>query len=220
MGGALLIDAELFILIGIGFGIVYGLQWAHQQPSIARTALKTIPVSLLAIAALGAAPPLVTIALVLSAAGDAFLAGDGRPRLALGLGAFLLAHIAYIVLFLGTGINPNLAIDDPWRGAAIGAAIVIAAGLGRWLWPDLGGLRWAVAAYILAILGMVVLSLLLAPVHHRLAPLGAALFMASDALLSVRLFKPDAWAQSRLATVAVWFLYFAGQTVLTFAFLH
>jgi uncharacterized membrane protein YhhN len=225
-GGALL-------LLGIATGIVYGLIWALKAPSRPRTVFKTAPVGFLAAASLLlGAPGLLTGGLALSAAGDAFLAVNSRRRLALGLAAFLLAHLAYIGLFLASEfpsdapgfISPVgaafiMAVIEPWRGLGILATIVTAVVLGRWLWKDLGGLRWAVAAYIAAIVGMVATAfMLLAP--HLIALPGAIAFMASDAILAAQIFKPNtAWAQRGWAKLAVWFLYFGGQVLIAAAFL-
>jgi uncharacterized membrane protein YhhN len=221
--GGLIVEVELggvLLLLGAAFGIVYGLMWLFRRPSAPRTIFKTAPVALFAVGAYGlVAPPLLVAGLILSAAGDAFLAGEGRRRLTLGLGAFLLAHLAYIAVFVLAGADPHLFIAEPWRAAAILTATGVATILGRWLWPDLGALRWAVAAYIAAIVMMVTTAFLLAPVHTLAMP-GAALFMASDAILSFGLFKPNtAWAQGRWAKRAVWFLYLSGQALITLALL-
>jgi uncharacterized membrane protein YhhN len=51
------------------------------------------------------------------------------------------------------------------------------------------------------------------------AILGAAAFMGSDAILSVRLFKnPDQWGS--LGDNAVWWLYYGGQALIAYAFLR
>lgn len=111
---------------------------------------------------------LVLAALVLSAAGDLCLLGRGRPVFLAGVGAFLLAHVAYAAAF-APGARPS-----PLAALALGA---IAAGALRWLWPHLGALRSAVLAYVAAISAMVLVAL---GSGRPLVQLAAGLFYASD----------------------------------------
>ena len=91
----------------------------------------------------------VIIGLCLSMVGDiCLLSQDKRPFLA-GIGAFLLAHVAYVVAFLSLGITPSVG------AAGLAGVSVIAAFIWRWLGPHTGKLKPAVAAYIIVITCMV-----------------------------------------------------------------
>jgi uncharacterized membrane protein YhhN len=129
------------------------------------------------------------VALILSLVGDVLLMLP-RDRFVAGLGAFFLAHVAYIV---------GLRIDEPSIGPLLaGGAIVflVAAVVGRPVLnavrehhPDLGV---PVSAYIAVISVMVACAL---ATGEPLAATGALLFMASDSLIAwSRFVKPLAWA--------------------------
>lgn len=132
--------------------------------------------------------------LVLSLAGDVFLMVPEENRLPvdpflLGLGSFLLGHVAYIV---------GMATDHAsWPLTAVGVVVVaaalaavaprIVAGVGA----QEPGLRGPVLAY------MGVISLMVVAAFGRSVPLGiagAALFYASDAILAWnRVYGPRRW---------------------------
>ena len=99
-----------------------------------------------------------------------------------------------------------------WPAAAgVGA---VAGLMLRALWGSLGKLRLPVVAYVLAIVGMVISSLLL-PTRAWPATAGALAFMASDAVLSFDLFKgAKLFGSPRLTAWAVWFLYWGGQAAI------
>lgn len=215
---------DLFpMMVGLSliFGLAYGAAFLLRPASIPRTGVKVLGVLLIAVICLIDGSPAALIAgLMFSAVGDGFLAGDGKRWLPYGLGAFLVAHLAYIVLFVSAGHQAGAFDVHPWRIGLIAVAVISGGAMLRWLWVDLGALRWAVSAYVAAIVGMVGFSLTL-PIHLWPAMLGASMFMASDTLLSVQLFKPRAaWSQSRVAGLAVWFLYFLGQWGIAAAFLR
>ena len=114
--------------------------------------------------------------------------GDGArtffpfaPELPAMLLCFGLAHLCYIVLF--------------WRRLAVRRVPLWAAAYAVWwvvlvavLWPQLGGLALAVAAYGIVLGGTAVAA-------SRCNPLiawGGAFFLTSDSVLAFRLFMPDA----------------------------
>ncbi|AVO48891.1 hypothetical protein C6568_06215 [Melaminivora suipulveris] len=154
-------------------------------------------------------PTLLLAALAASLAGDVLLM---LPGLFLpGLVAFLLAHIAYVLLFRR---------GAPWfaaRGALV-AVLLVGALMYAFLWQ--GGLpvalRLPVAAYVLVIALMAAQALsrhrtlrASVPATHLVA-LGALLFMLSDSLLAINLFvRALPWAQ-------VWVLasYYAAQALI------
>lgn len=120
----------------------------------------------------GAAERLLLAGLVLSVAGDVLLLSPRRTAFLAGLGAFLLAHVAYGAAFAAAGTPPA------WVAAPISAAIPLVL---RWLWPHLGPMRPAVIAYALVISAMLWLALGVPRAEVRL---GAALFYASDLLVA------------------------------------
>lgn len=203
--------------LSVTAALAYGLVLVGRPPSIVRMVVKTAAVAALAVLAWRADSRLLLVgALALSALGDAFMA-DPKRFLPLGMGSFLLAHVAYIALFLPE-VQPGLLAGEPWRVVAIAATAIVAAGLFAWLWPRLGRLKGAVAAYVLAIGAMVAEALML-PAEFCLATLGAVLFMASDAILAGQLFREAKVAGSlRLTHWAVWFLYWGAQVLILWGF--
>lgn len=143
------------------------------------------------------------VGLALSFFGDAFLIGESRLAFLSGLGAFLLAHIAYVAAFSVVGIN--------WR-CAIAAAlpiIGIAAGVAIWLAPHTPeDMVIPVGLYILVISVMLVSAFGTQRTGvSSLILIGALLFFLSDlSVASLRLVQTD-------FPTYVWGLplYYAGQ---------
>lgn len=138
-------------------------------------ALKPVPALALAWATRDAGP-LVAGAFVLSALGDALLLDKDRFLLA-GLGAFLAAHLLFVAAFVGT--TPPSAL--------VGVGVLVAAGaVLRRVWPRLRGkMRVAVPVYAATLAAM-------AAAAGGLGPWGLAgglLFVVSDGMLAVRLFR-------------------------------
>lgn len=91
--------------------------------------------------------------LVLSAVGDVLLVGASEGIFMAGIGAFLLAHIAYAIAFVARGIAP-FAVE----GAAF-VGVLVAAGVLVWLVPHVPKkLRGPVFVYAVAITAMVALA--------------------------------------------------------------
>jgi uncharacterized membrane protein YhhN len=122
-----------------------------------------------------------------------------------GLGAFLLAHVAYVAAFLADTKRPHLARAVPI--AVYGVAVT------AFLWPGLDGLRPAVMAYVIAICTMVWRAA--ARVGHSGAPrarewaalAGAMLFALSDTFIAFDRF----YARMPGVDLPVILLYWAGQ---------
>ena len=112
--------------------------------------------------------------------GDLLLSTPAETGFVGGLGAFMLAHIAYLVLFL----HPLKRRPIPWLALALVlwwvALLVILA-------PHLGVLLIPVAVYGF-ILGA---STAAALGTNLVTAIGALLFLASDTLLAFKLFWPD-----------------------------
>ncbi|MBI1404946.1 MAG: lysoplasmalogenase [Caulobacter sp.] len=217
---------SLLLLASILTALLYGFVFSGRSPSALRTVVKTLAVGALALGAtIAAFVPLISdVALptpatwtilaagfALCALGDAFLAGDPKRWLAPGLVAFLLGHICFIALF-----GHALAVAGlPPIGPAIliGMALIVLTGSAMlaWLWRDLGSLRWPVVAYVVVITVMACTGLVDAASRPAWA-IGGVLFMASDAILAVQLFKQrELLVSPRLNAWAIWFLYYGAQ---------
>ena len=126
---------------------------------------------------------LVFAGLVLSLAGDAFLALPGDWFMP-GLVAFLFAHLCYIAAFVGQRPRLELVRILPFL-AWIG-------GLYGYLFPDLGAMAVPVGVYSLVIGTMMwrASALVTRPVDRRqlTAALGALLFGLSDSTLALMRF--------------------------------
>ena len=141
---------------------------------------------------------LVLAGLLLSAAGDALLLSDRRPAFLAGIGAFLLAHVAYAAAFA-----PRARVSAPL--AAVLALVALA--VVRWLWPHLGTFRVPVVVYAIAITVMLLLAL---GVESPLVRAGGALFYLSDLTVARDRFVRKQFA-NRLVGLP---LYYAGQVLI------
>lgn len=144
-------------------------------------------------------------ALVFSAIGDFLLALPGlRISFIGGLGAFLLAHLAYLRLLVPMcgDLRPHRLIGC---GLVIGAAGAL---LGRF-WPNLGDLMLPVSVYIGALAAMACAALL-ARLPTPLTALGALCFVASDAMIGMAKFlSPFDTYQ-----LGIWWTYAVAQVLL------
>ncbi len=209
------------VLTGISVlaALGYGLVLADHPPSLERTLLKIAAVGSLAMMAfLSDAPLLLAAGLLLCTVGDGFLAGDPRRWLPLGLAAFLVGHILLIFLFQETR-DPALEMTHLQIAGSVVVGVAAVAML-AWLWRTLGPMRPAVILYVIAIAVMVGSSFLL-PALYWPAMLGAVAFMASDAILAGDLFRQTKLLGSQRVTGwANWFLYYAAQALIVWAFLR
>ena len=126
--------------------LAYGVLWVLAPISPLRTVVKIMPVAALALIAYLTGPQhgvalLLPAALVLSAVGDGFLAGDPKRWLPLGLASFLVAHLIYVALFWSAG-GPS-ALSEPIRPVLIAVSALGGIGMLTWLWPHLGAMRGA-----------------------------------------------------------------------------
>ncbi len=159
------------------------------------------------------------IGLVLGAIGDAALLSHGSTGFLLGLGAFLLGHLAYVVGF--TRCLDSTAIS----GATIALAIIpIAAGLLalRWLWRHLGDMQIPVVAYITVISAMMIAAIAVVYESTRDAPIryligsGATLFFISDLAVARDRFIAPGWRNRAWGLPA----YYAGQLLLAWSIIQ
>jgi len=155
----------------------------------------------------------VAMGLFLSLGGDiALMFQENRRAFTLGLGLFLLAHVAYAVVFALLG---RFSMWD-----ILSATALLAAGAGIYvlLRPDLGKMKAPVIAYIVAISVMVsrAASTLVSPIFSvgqaLMILIGAVLFYISDVILAVnRFWRP--WKYNRISLV----FYYGGQLLLALA---
>ena len=155
----------------------------------------------------------VLVGLVFSLGGDVALMFDEQPRaFAIGLGLFLLAHIAYTVVFTLLG---RFSIWD-----VVSIPVLLACGVAFYalIRQNLGKLRLPVIAYMLVISIMVsrAVSTVPSPVFGREQALmvvsGAVLFYLSDVILAANRF----WRTWRYNRISLAF-YYGGQLLLALA---
>jgi alkenylglycerophosphocholine hydrolase len=153
---------------------------------------------------------LIGVGLVLSLIGDMLL-GMGPDLFVAGLGAFLLAHVAYVAAYLTVTRLSSLKRGVPF------ALLAVAAGV--FLWPRLGGLALPVTAYVVVISTMMWRSAALIGAESLgrreqwAALAGALVFAMSDGLLAFTLFVQPVPGSS----YAIMLLYWAGQLGIAFS---
>lgn len=200
LSGAVLRPFVPFAIVGVIHLVTLVIDW-HEGSTYSKLAvmpallvgfLLALPVRRGLIVALG------IVAILLSWVGDALIASPGDLGFLLGLGSFMLAHIAYLVLFAW----PLRRTPVPWL------ALVFAAwwfALVTILAPYIGSLLVPVAGY-----GLVLATASAAALGtNRIIAIGATLFLISDTLLAFRLFYPDFEFWQMNATIMVF--YIAGQ---------
>ena len=153
---------------------------------------------------------LISVGLVLSLIGDMLL-GVSPDLFLPGLGAFLLAHIAYVAAYVTVTRLLNLERGVPFA--------LLGMGMGMFLWPRLGGLALPVTAYVAVICAMMWRSAALVNGgglgrrEQWAALVGALMFAASDALLAIKLFVQPVPGSDYV----IMLLYWAGQLGIAFS---
>lgn len=203
--------AEILPFTGLAVALAY-LPLTHRAPAWPRSVVKTVPLLLFSLAAFaGGASAWLVAGLFFSALGDFALSRRGEASFLYGLSAFALAHLLYILLFLVLSGAPLWAAFAAQPPLALGL-VVFGLSAELWLVPHTGALRWPVRLYVLVItlMGLAALTLPLG-----LAALGATLFIASDTMLAVQLFRlGEGHARARLLGWGVWVFYVAGQALI------
>lgn len=152
----------------------------------------------------------VLLGLLLSFGGDvALMFQENRKAFMVGLVLFLLAHVAYTVVFA------LLGRFSAWDALSTIVLLVAGASFYRLIQPNLGTMRVPVMVYILAISVMVsrAVSALVSPAftgaQATLIIVGAMLFYASDIILATaRFWRP--WKYNRISLV----FYYGGQLLI------
>jgi len=150
-------------------------------------------------------------ALALSCVGDVLLQLSFRRYFFHALGAFLLAHIAYVLLFTRNWprpLRPSLA-----QVAFVVLVLAYDVMMFAWLSSALGRLLVPGLVYASALTAMTV-SAILAGFPRPLVWIGALLFLISDSLLATG-FK----VRIPLAAFLIWPTYYLGQYGITIGFL-
>lgn len=186
---------------------------SHSWPG---SAVKTLSTALLALAGLaGQAPALIVAGLALGSAGDFALSRPGTRAFLAGMAAFALGHLAYVVAFVSRSLEiGGLAFGPVQTGLLVLLALLLIS-TEVWLAPRTGALRWPVRFYGL-IIGAMAAAVIVLPENtgDRILQAGAALFLLSDTLLSLRLFVARREPAQRALGYAVWPAYWAGQALI------
>jgi uncharacterized membrane protein YhhN len=130
------------------------------------------------------------IALLFSLLGDVLLMFQERNSIffLLGLSAFLLAHVFYIVFFHHVRIKENVK-SNPWLLVIV---VIYYAALINWLSPFLGSMKIPVSIYGVIISIMFMLAMHMLYIKNKIAGkwmmAGAFLFVVSDSLLAINKF--------------------------------
>jgi uncharacterized membrane protein YhhN len=203
------------LYVSIAASVAYFLT-GRWQPFAGSALLKGCVVGALALMALLARSRrrdagILALGLAFSAAGDILL--DLDPRLfAFGLGAFLLAHLTYICLFVRNR-TAGIRLDPPHLAAVL-LILVYSATLSVWIVPSVGALAVPVIVYICALTTMVCTAIL-ARFRRPWVAVGAVLFLISDSLLAIHKFKTPVPLRDYL----VWITYYLGQCGIALGYL-
>lgn len=176
------------------------------RPYPGDVALKTSMCVLLALIAWRAQWKLLALALLISAAGDAFLGLDGERLFVPGLASFLITHVLYCVLFVSVARTRRAPLT-PARIAMMAITPLFALSFIAVLWPQLGALALPVVLYMVAIVTMALLSV---RIMHWAVPVGATLFVASDSLIALGKFL---WSAPWISP-AIWITYALAQLLI------
>ncbi len=181
--------------------------------SVALKALSIAPLAVLAFRVHTRDNLILATALALSCLGDIFLHLDPRRYFRHALGAFLFAHLAYIVLFTRSWPRPLRARGSQMLLTAL--VLVYSLLVSSWLWSGLGTQAVPVMVYSCAITVMTVATIL-AGFSKPLVWIGAVLFVISDSLIAAGRFKTAV----PLAEYLIWPTYYLGQYGIAIGFLR
>lgn len=135
-----------------------------------------------------------------------------------GLVSFLLAHILYIVFFLGIGKQHN----KKFAVQPVILLLVLAYGLSLllFLWPSLGDLKIPVAVYAFVICSMLLGSIAVQKMLDKTTGMyflaGALLFVSSDSILAINKF----YQAFSIGPVLIMLTYCAAQYALSKGFIR
>jgi len=187
---------KLYLSVYIGFSIFYLLITAFDQEEIARI-LKPFLLPLLVVAVYLSekfkTKTLLLTALTFSWIGDVILlfADKGEIYFILGLVAFLVSHVFYIVLFSKQTISKTISNKLSF-GAGIGLILLYFFGMITTLAPKLGSLTIPVVIYAVVISTMLFYALKGSfqwnTIPYQSVLIGAIFFISSDSILAFNKF--------------------------------
>ena len=197
-------------ITALGLVVLLFLNWRQSTWAPAAKALTSVGFVALALtrdATAAGYGRLILVGLIAGLAGDLLLELRAAAGFLLGLGAFLLGHLAYTGAF---------ALDHPDRAVTASAAGVLAVfgvGVAKWLKPHLTPqLRIPVRIYIVVILAMTAVGIGLVD-HRLLASVGAVAFLASDLAVARERFVQPGFVNSAWGLP----LYYLGQVLLAWS---
>jgi uncharacterized membrane protein YhhN len=132
----------------------------------------------------------ILFALFFSLCGDVLLMFQTKKEIffLLGLSAFLIAHIFYIVFFHHVRVRENVK-SNPWLLVIV---VIYYAALVSWLSPFLGDMKLPVRIYGIVISIMFMLAMHMLAIKNKIAGKwmmwGALLFVISDSVLAINKF--------------------------------
>ena len=187
---------KLYLSVYIGFSVFYLLITAFNQEDIARI-LKPFLLPLLVVAVYLSekfkTKTLLLTALTFSWIGDVILlfADKGEIYFILGLVAFLVSHVFYIVLFSKQAISKTIKNKISF-GAGIGLIVIYFLMMISTLAPKLGSLTIPVVIYAVVISTMLFYALKGSfqwnTIPYQSVLIGAIFFISSDSILAFNKF--------------------------------
>lgn len=187
---------------------------AGRGESAAASAVKTASTAALAAAGIVAGAPAGIVAgLALGAAGDFALSRPGTRWFLAGMVAFAAGHLGYAAAFLA-GFGP-VAAPGPGGWVVLAVVAVLVGSTEVWLAPHTGHLRVPVRLYGLVIGAMTAAAVLLPEgAGQARMQAGAALFLLSDLMLALRLFRLREAGARMVASRLLWPAYWGGQALI------
>lgn len=204
------------VIVSATAAAVYGGLLAGRPPSPVRNLMGAAAVGGLAgLAYVAGAQLQLSLALGLGMLGDGLLAGEPRRWSTAGLAALLAGLACYVWLFLEDGGGRAALLAEPWRNLGVAGAMAAGAAMLLGLWRGGGQSKFAAAA--LAVLQTAVTACAFT-LPHQLWPamVGAPGLMASSALLAGERLGLRSWWSPYLR----WWLYFASQAMIAWAYLR
>lgn len=209
------LERDLVIASAIA-ATLYGTLLAGRSPSPVRSLVKAAAVGGLAGVAYitGAQWPL-NLALGLGMLSDGLLAGRQRRWSLAGLAAQLAGLACYVWLFVEDGGGRAALLAEPWRNLGVAGAMAAGAAMLLGLWRGPGPSKFAMAALTALQTAATACAFTL---PHQLWPamVGAPGLMVSGALLA----GERLGLRSRWSPYVSWWLYFAAQAMIAWAYLR
>jgi uncharacterized membrane protein YhhN len=189
----------------------------RRPASLTRAIVKTLAiVSLALLAQQFNAPWLLVFALACAAFGDFLLAFDGDKAFKIGLAGFMLAQLAYVILFFNMAPRTlDLLWQEPLRLVLMLIVLVhsvrLATQLVKCLPPSMGILI-AIYALIITLMGFSSLTF-----ANWVIVTGALLFIISDTFVAYERFLLDTKVnQHPWISPVVWITYYFAQTLIAY----